>query len=217
VSDIFHEVDEEVRREQLKKLWERYGIYFVALAVLFVLGIAGWRGYDWWLMKKSAEAGAAFEAAATLAEQGKSEEAQTAFQRVAADGTAGYAALARIREASELAKRDPKAAVAGYDGLAADSSLSKLLRDLAAIRAAFLVADTASPDELRRRLEPLAAPDGAFRHSARELLALSAWKNGDQAALRRWSDAMTADAETPGAIRSRIEVLNNLVASDRKS
>ena len=38
VSDIFHEVDEEVRREQLKKLWDRYGIYLIALAVLVVVG-----------------------------------------------------------------------------------------------------------------------------------------------------------------------------------
>ena len=38
MADIFHEVDEEVRREQLKKLWERYSVYFIAAAVLFVAG-----------------------------------------------------------------------------------------------------------------------------------------------------------------------------------
>jgi hypothetical protein len=217
VSDIFHEVDEEVRREQLKKLWERYGVLFVVLAVVVVLGVAGWRGYDWWITKESAKAGAAFEAAATLAEQGKTDDALTAFQRVAAEGTAGYAKLARFREAGELAKRDPKAAVALYEGLAADSKLDKSLQELAAIRAGFLLADSASAEELRRRLEPLAAPDGVFRHTAREILALSAWKNGDAAGLKRWSDLIVGDAETPAAIRSRVEVLNTLAIADRKS
>ena len=58
MSDIFHEVDEEVRREQLKKLWERYQNYVVALAIAAVLGVGGWRAWDWWEAKKAAETGA---------------------------------------------------------------------------------------------------------------------------------------------------------------
>src|SRR5436305_1144715 len=46
VSDIFHEVDEEVRREQLKKLWERYGNLLIAACVLVVLATAGWRTHE---------------------------------------------------------------------------------------------------------------------------------------------------------------------------
>ena len=43
LTDIFHEVDEEVRRERLQKLWERYSIYIIALAVLIVAGVGAWR------------------------------------------------------------------------------------------------------------------------------------------------------------------------------
>ena len=217
MSDIFQEVDEEVRRERLRKLWDRYGILIAGAAILVVLGVGGYRAYDYWMTQESAKAGVAFENAATLAEQGKSEEALAAYQRVTKEGTAGYATLARLREAGELAKKDPKAAVAAFDGLAADSKIGRSMQDLAAVRAAFLLVDTASPDEMRRRLEPLTATDGTFRHSARELLALSAWKAKDQAGLKRWSDAIASDAETPSAIRSRVDVLNNLVASDAKS
>src|SRR5262245_4009488 len=95
VSDIFHEVDEEVRREQLKKLWDRYGNYAVAAAVLLLVAVAAWRGYLWWEGKKAAESGAAFEAASTLAETGKRSEAEAAFGKIAADGTSGYRHLAR--------------------------------------------------------------------------------------------------------------------------
>src|SRR4029453_5148235 len=109
VSDIFQEVDEEVRREQLKKLWERYGHYAVAAAILLVAAVGGGRGYGWWEAKKAAESGAAFEAAATLAEAGKRGEAEAAFAKVAADGTAGYRHLARMREAAELAQSEAKA------------------------------------------------------------------------------------------------------------
>ena len=40
MSDIFHEVDEEVRREQLKKLWQKYGWLVIAACVLVVLAAA---------------------------------------------------------------------------------------------------------------------------------------------------------------------------------
>jgi hypothetical protein len=97
VSDIFREVDEEVRREQLKKLWDRYGNYVVVAAVLLVAAVAAWRAYMWWEARKAAETGAAFEAATALAEAGKRSEAEAAFAKIAADGTAGYRILARLR------------------------------------------------------------------------------------------------------------------------
>src|SRR5271170_3007090 len=117
VSDIFQEVDEEVRREQLKKLWERYGTYIIAVLILVIVGVGGWRGYQWWQTKRAAEAGAAFEQAVTLAESGKRQEAEAAFAKLATDGTASYRVLARLREAAELGRTDRKAAVKAYDEL----------------------------------------------------------------------------------------------------
>jgi hypothetical protein len=216
VADIFHEVDEEVRREQLKKLWERYGHYAVALAILIVLGVAGWRGYQYWQSQKAAEAGAAFERALTLSEQDKHEEAAAAFGKIAAEGTWGYRTLARMREAAELAQRDPQAAVKIYDEIAADRGVGQVLQDLAALRAGLLLVDGAPYEELRRRIEPLTTRDRTFRHSARELLALSAWRAGDLAAAQRWFDMITTDAETPASTRGRIEVLMALVAAQSK-
>ncbi len=216
MADIFHEVDEEVRREQLKKLWDRYGILIIALAVLVVVGIGAWRGYQHWQSQKAAEAGAAFERAVTLAEEGKHREAEAALAKVVAEGTAGYRALARLRGAVEIAERDPKAAVAEYDRISADGGLDRKLRELAGIRAGFLLVDSAPLDEMVRRVEPLSGAKGTFRHSARELLALSAWRNGDMAAARRWSELIMTDAESPANVRSRIERLIALTGSTGK-
>lgn len=217
VSDIFNEVDEALRREQFKKLWERYGVLIIALAVLFVAAVGGWRAYQWWEAKKAAEAGSAFEAAIVLSTQGQHQEAETAFAKIATDGTANYRALAKLREAAELALRDPKAAVALYDSVAADRSLDQMQRDLAALRAAYLLADTASYDELKARIETLTANDRAFRHSARSLLALSAWRADNAAETRRWTDMVLGDPATPSNLRGQIEMLVALTSPDGKS
>jgi len=123
VSDIFSEVDEEVRREQLKKLWERYGNYVVAAVFLVIAAVAAWRGYDYWQTRRAAQAGAAYDAAARLSDEGKHAEAEAAFAKLVTDGTAGYRLLARLREAAEISQRDPKAAIAAYDQIAAEQPL----------------------------------------------------------------------------------------------
>ena len=211
MSDIFTEVDEEVRREQIKKLWERYGNYVVAAAFLVIAAVAAWRGYDYWQTRRAAEAGAAYDAAARLSEEGKHGDAEAAFNKLVSDGTAGYRLLARLREAAEMSERDPKAAVATYDRIAGETTGQPPISELAAIRAAFLLVDTAQLDEMTQRLEPLTQPSGTFRHTARELLALSAWRNHDTAAMRRWAEAAKSDPEAPSGLRSRMDVLASLL------
>jgi hypothetical protein len=217
VADIFHEVDEEVRREQLKRLWERYSIYLIALAVIVVAGISAWRGYEWWDGKKAAAAGSAFEAALSLSESGKHAEAEAAFAKIAAEAPAGYRALAQLQVAAELAQTKRTEAVKAYDDLAADASLGSTLQDLASLRAGMLLVDTAPLSEMRKRLDPLSEPTRTFRHSARELLALSAWHNHDYVSARRYIDMITTDAETPPGARARADVLSALIAADGKS
>jgi len=216
VADIFQEVDEEVRREQLKKLWQRYGNFMIAGCILIVAAVGAWRGYEWWQAKRAGESGAAFENAVILAEAGKHQEAEAAFAKLAADGSAGYRTLAHLREAAELARTDRNTAVKAFDDIAADKNAGQIIQDLAAVRAGFLLVDTAPYSEMRERLEPLTAADRTFRHSARELLALSAWKSGDMTAARQWADMIITDPQSPEGTRSRAEVLSELIAAGGK-
>ena len=216
MADIFQEVDEEVRRERLIKLWQRYGNLIIALCILIVAAVGGWRGYEWWQTRKAAESGAAFEAAVRLAEDGKHQEAEAAFAKLAADGSAGYRPLARLRVAAELTGTDKAAAIKAYDEIAADRNAGQVIQDLAALRSGFLLVDTAPYSGIRQRLEPQTAADKPFRHSARELLALSAWKSGDTAAAKQWATMIINDSLTPQGTRSRAEVLTELIASSGK-
>ncbi|MCK1392238.1 tetratricopeptide repeat protein [Bradyrhizobium sp. 1] len=217
MSELFDEVDEEVRREQFKKLWDRYSIYFIALMVLIVAAVGGWRGYQYLEAKKAAEAGAAFEKAVELSEQAKHTEAETAFTELAAKAPSGYRTLARLRAAAEVAARDPKAAAKMYDDIAADRGVGGEWQDLAKIRAAGLLVDSASYTDMQQRLESSATPKSTFRHSAREMLALSAWRSNDATAARKWLDAIAEDGETPSALRSRAEALQALLPPVAKS
>jgi len=217
VSELFDEVDEDVRRDQLKKLWDQYSIYIVAGALLIIAAVGGWRGYEYLEAKKAAEAGAAFDRASELSEQNKHAEAEAAFTDLAAKAPSGYRMLARLRAAVEVANRDPQAAVKLYDEMAADRSIGVSEQDLAKVRAAGLLLETSSYPNMLARLEPATAPAATFRHTARELLTLSAWRANDTAAARQWLDLIANDGETPPSLRSRAEALQALLPPVAKS
>ncbi len=183
MSDIFREIDEEIRRERAKDLWDRYGVYVIAAAVAVVVIVGA---VSWW---ESSRRGAAEDAARAyleadaLAELGDSEAAATAFAGIAEDAPGAYEELARMRAAALMAEAgDREGAVAAYDSIASNGS-DDLLRGLATLKAAILLADTASPDELEVRLAPLSDEGDPWRASALELLAYAALRkdNRDQA------------------------------------
>jgi hypothetical protein len=217
VSELSNEVDEDLRREQLRKIWEKYSLLIIVVAVLIVVGVGGWRAYSYLEAKKAAEAGAAFDRATELAEQNKHAEAEAAFTKLAADAPAGYRTLARLRAAGEAASRDVAAAVTMYDAISADGSVGAPERDLARVRAGGLLLETTPYDALLARLEPAAAAGGTYRHSARELLALAAWKANNPAATRQWVEQISNDAETPSSLRTRAEALQALLPPAAKS
>lgn len=217
MSDIFNEVDEEVRRERLKQLWDRHQALIIGGAILIVVMVGGWRLYQWYEAKQAAEAGAAFNSAMTLSTQGKHAEAEAAFAKVAQTGSTGYRELARLQTAGEIAQRDPKAAVEAYDAIASDTRTAQTMRDLAAVRAGFLLVDTAPYENMRQRLEPATATDRAFRNSARELLALSAMRANDSASAHKWLEMIATDPEAPPGLRQRIQMLMALAGDNGKS
>jgi hypothetical protein len=217
VSELFDEVDEDVRRDQLKRLWDQYSIYIVAGALLIIAAVGGWRGYQYLEAKKAAEAGAAFDRAVELSDQNKHAEAEAAFTDLAAKAPSGYRMLSRLRAAAEVANRDPQAAAKMYDDIAADRSVPASEQELARIRAAGLLLETASYPSMLQRLETATAPTATFRHAARELLALSAWRTNDTTAARQWLDMIANDGETPPSLRSRAEALQALLPPVAKS
>jgi hypothetical protein len=121
-----------------------------------------------------------------------------------------------MRAAGALAETDKPAAIKAYTAMAGDGTLPPAFQDLAAIRAGLLTVDTAPLAEVQRLLEPLAESDRPFRHSARDLLALSAWQHKDVKAAQKYLDLMAKDADTPSGVRARADVLSALIAATGK-
>lgn len=208
-ESLFREVDEEVRQEQYKQLWSRYGNLFVALCLVVVAAVAGYKGWQYWQVKQSESAAETFFAAAKLAGAGKADDALKQFESI---GHPGYGLLAQFRQAATLAATGkPDEAVKIYDGLAANSAAAAPLRDLARIRAAYVLIDTANQEDLAQRVKPFDVTGDPWRHAAREIQALAAWRAADHAAADTMVKSMLGDPETPSGMRQRAQVLAELL------
>lgn len=214
MTDIFHEIEEDLRRERLRGLWDRFGALIIALVILIIVAAGGWSGYSYWQSQRAEEAGAAFMQASSLMEEGKYAEAEAAFNTLAAEAPQGYRAMALLRAASAAAARDPAAGVSAFDALARDTRLDPLVRDMAALRAALLLVDTASLADIRSRVDGLInTPSAPVRNSAREILALAQLRAGEPAEANKTATAITEDPESTPGLRSRAELIRRITAS----
>jgi hypothetical protein len=203
VSDIFKEIDEELRRENFAKLWARYGYYVIGFVIVVVLvtgvGVA-WRQYQ---ARLAADEGERYQVALDLLHQNKLREASAAFAALAQD-SARRGVLARFEEAAILVHGgDTLGATARYEAIAADAAVDPALRDLATIMAAQYGLAKTDPKQIVSRLQPMADSAGPWQPSALELTALAQLKAGDRKSAHATYQRLADNLAAPQGMRSR--------------
>lgn len=214
-DNLLREVEEELRRERMEKLWKQYGNYVIAAAALIVIVVLGYKYLEKVRLEAAEAAGAQYAAAMTLHSDGKEDEATKAFETLAKEGPAGYRALAQLQLAGLLNEHGKKdEALATYEGLAKNSSADKLLSGYAALQAASLRLADADWTEMQNRLNDLSADGSAWRYNARELLGLAAFKAGKTDEARKILEPLLADQSTPQGVVDRAQiVMGQIVAA----
>jgi hypothetical protein len=211
-NEFIREVDEEYRRDRIAEIWKRYSGVIVAVAVLIVAAVGGWRYWQYREATQAQAAAARYQEALRLDQDGKSEEAAQILRGLTTDSAAGYRLLARFRLAAETGQQNAEDGAKAFDALAGDGAVPPVMQDLARLRAAMLRLD-ADPAAAQPALERIATPANAWRHTAREMLGLAALKKGDYDAAGRWFDQIAADRETPQSLRSRLEIYSAVVSA----
>jgi hypothetical protein len=213
-ESLIREVDEEVRLEQYKQLWRRYGNLIVAVGVIVVAVVAGYKGWQYYDLKRSEAAARDYFAAVDLAAaEGKSEEAAKRLQSLGGGSHLGYAMLASLQHAADLAKTGKtEEAVRAYDAIAGATGNVPAMRDLARIRAGYLLADTATPSELGKRVATLNVDGNPWRNHAREITALASYRARDYIAADRLANEILVDPQATESQRRRAQLLVSLLA-----
>ena len=205
VTDIFHEVEEDVRKERYEALWKKYGVYMIAAAILLVAGLAGYQQWQRYDLRQRQQASARFTAAEQLAATGNPKSEQE-FAALAKDAPAGYAKLAKFQQAKVMiAQGKSDQAVVLLRELANDSD--PLLGSAAKLRLAWTLADTAPRNEIDALIAPLSATDSPWRYAADELRAYLALQSGKRAEAQAGYEKLAAETGAADNMRQRASAI----------
>jgi len=203
LSDIFREVEEDVRREKLQKFWKSYGDYVIALGAVVIVGIAGFQLWQRYQQTERDKASVAFIAAQRITDP---KAAAVAFADIAKSAPNGYALLARLEQAhSMLASGQKDGALAIYKDIAAENKGGP--GAVARLRQAWAIADTTPRSELESLLAPLREPSGAWKQLADEVLAYSDYHNNQMPKAAQEFEALANDTTAPGQLRVRARAM----------
>ena len=214
MSDIFREIDEELRRDNFAKLWERYGQYVVGLAVIIVLataGTVGWREYQARVQRAES---IRYAAAVELAQKNELARAADDFAALARTSGGGQATLARLQEAALRARAgDEAAAIAAYKAIAGDSSVDTVYRDLATLLAALHEMHSGDPKAIIGEITRLTGPGNPWRPSALEITALAHLRAGERNEARDIYKSLADDLTAPQGLRARAAEMSAALSS----
>ncbi len=214
MSDLFEEVEEQLRSDRYRTL-ARKGVPWVlamgAIALVAALGVWGWQAYSQQVADKASEQyGAALAAQA----QGDRTKAAQLYGEVAKSSSKAYKSLALMQLGAEKLSggkpEDAKAAVALFDQAAA-AAPDDLLGDAARLKSAFAILDTAPFAEVEGRLSPLMKDGHPYRVQAREALAFAKLLKGDSAGARKDFVVVSLLPDAPDSARQRARAAMDLI------
>jgi hypothetical protein len=206
VTDIFREVEEDVRRERFEKIWKQYGDYIIAGAAAIVIGVAGYKLWTRYEDQQRFNASKTFVAAQEAADSGNTPAAQAMFAKLAQSAPGGYKTVAKLAEANTLlvsGKRND--AITIYKSIADNDSSP--LGDAARMRAAWAEVDSVPRAELEQFLAPLTAQTSEWRFMAREVLAYADYRAGAAQQARKEFQALADDKGSSQSLRDRAHAM----------
>lgn len=213
MSDIFQEVEEDVRRERYEELWKKYGNYVIALASLIVLGVAVWQFWQRYELTQRQTASDSYEDAIAVGRTGDAAKAEAAFSAIANSSTSGYQTLAKFELATAYlaqGKRDP--AVAMLRELVQSSD--PLISSPARLRLAWTLADASPKPEIATLLAPLLEMTNPWRFAAQEVLTYLDLMQGSRNDAQAGYERLAAEVQAPMSLRSRATAIANYIKAN---
>jgi|TARA_B100000401_G_scaffold398475_1_gene309144 hypothetical protein len=207
VSDIFQEIDEDLRQDKVARLWKAYGKYLVALAVFIILVIASYRFIEHKNEKNREQTSELYELASETGRSGDKKAAIELLSDEMFDENIGYSIISKLKKAA-LAKsnNDLEGTEIVLKEIITNEDIPLYLRDLARLK--LFASDS---DNNSSQLEVLIEEEGPWKFLALELKGGIQLEGGNLKEARSIFKELTDDANTPNNLRRRAsEILKAL-------
>ena len=214
MSDIFNEIDEDIRRERYQKLWKTYGKFLILAVILFFVLAAIYITWTNYLDNLKQKEGEIFSSSLELIENESWESASLKLSNLYNSSSSGYRSLAKLQHASVLVKNNKiDEAIIIYRDLINDEKSNIIYRDLARYFVIIHTFDIAEDSEIIENLAYLLEEGNPWYYPARELEGFRLLKLGNYKESKGIFLSLSEDIEVPSGIRMRsaemLTYLNN--------
>ena len=211
MTDVFDEVEEQLRSDRYKSLALKSLPWVAGLLLLVILAVGGYWGWQAYRLKADAKASDQYAQALKDFDQGRTERAVQAWAEVAKSPSKAYASMALMQLGGVKAAGDKTAEAVKFFDRAAAAAPNEIVGDMARLKAAYALLDTASYKEMETRLAPLTAEGRPYRVQAREALAIAKLMAGDLQGARSDFKVLTLLTESSQGLRGRAQAAIDLI------
>ena len=213
MTDLFDEVEEQLRSDRYRTLARKalpWILAVIAAGLVVFLAIWGWQRYQQQVTNKASQEYAAALDALARGDQAKAEKLWTDVSKSPANA---YKSLALMQLGGlKVSANKPAEGVALFDQAAA-AAPDDVLGDVARLKSAFAVLDTASFKDVEARLTPLMQDKRPYRVQAREALAFAKLMAGNTTGARSDFVVIASSLDAPEGARQRANAAKDLIDS----
>ena len=207
MNDIITEINQELRQDRGKALWNKYGIYVIAGVIAIVVVVAGRQAYVGYETRTRTNAANAYLAAVEA-------ESVAALDAIAAGEGEGYAMLAKFTQAALLAEQGDAGAEAAYMAIAGDDRLNAIYRDAALVMSAMNAAPSTSADDKLQRLVRVGNNPGPWQNMALEMMIGYALEKGDVATARKHYETLRFATNLSADVNQRLVLIDAVLGQE---
>lgn len=215
---LLKEIEADVKNEQLKSLWDKYGLLIILLVALALTAAVSYETFKSWSNKRTQELSNAYAVAVSLENQGRLDDSLQIFDNLAKSRHDVYADAAKLQIANIYFEQNKaEEAMMVLDQLAHARGANPQMRDIAAIKLASFKLDSKAPaKEIRDLLEPLTTKDSNWVNIAHELLAMLAIREGDMEGAKTEYEKIVNAANVQDSLKARARDMITIISDQNK-
>lgn len=205
-DEFLEEVKEELRREQILKIWDDYGNIIIGIGLALIVVVAGYIGYEKYQQKHLEDQSILYES--YLADPGN----KSLEDKVLKDGSQGVQILTLLQQAVKESSNEIERAKI-LQKMADTKDLPAFYQDYARYNTLAAKFNATNPKTMVEELKAFLETKSAFLPLAKELLAFAYYKLGLKDQARVLFVENTSDTAAPHGVRMRANAMVRYLAN----
>ncbi|MBO7556350.1 MAG: tetratricopeptide repeat protein [Alphaproteobacteria bacterium] len=207
-QDAFlQEVEEDLKNESLKKLWDKYGLFVIIFVAAILTLAVSYESIKSWYIRRAENWSNAYSIALVLQNQGKYEESIDALNMIINKKFGAFASLAKMQQVNVLLDNgNQELALNKLSEIIADKSFEPELRDVAIVKLASFKQNTASREEMENLLSSITSqPQNSWYGTAQSMLAGVSLRDGDKETAKNIYEKLLENNDVSDDFKNKIK------------